>query len=289
METVYLIGNGFDLHHNLPTHYKDFHNYVIANSNHLEDTFLDYFKLRKDLNSLWTNFEEDLCTFNWQSFFDAHNNITIGDDDFRPSFANSLEDDLSEQAGRLKSDINNIFQNWLDAIDISNTKIDVEFLENSTFINFNYTLVLEEIYKIEPSRILHIHGDIKNNSGELVFGHNVPMKEISELDENGDSNRTMFTDAEDASKMLYHSFLKPVEEIINNNVITFDSMSKVKSFYVLGHSLNPIDIPYFKQMYIRSKDAQWNVSYFNNSERLKHLSTLIKIGISPEHIHLFKL
>ena len=289
METVYLIGNGFDLHHNLPTDYKDFHNYVIANSNNLENTFEEYFKLKTGANYLWTNFEEDLGTFNWELFFDDNNNVNIKDDDFRPSFAHSLEDDLKEQTERLKTDIKNIFQNWLEAVDISNTKINMQFLENSIFINFNYTLVLEEVYKIESSRILHIHGDIINNSEDLVFGHNVLMKEIPGLDENSDSNRTLFTAAEDAAKVPYHSFYKPVEKIIANNLNIFDSMSKVKSIYILGHSLNPIDLTYFKQIHIRSLDAQWNVSYYNNSEKQSHLLTLVQMGISPEQIRLFKL
>lgn len=289
METIYLIGNGFDLHHNLPTRYNDFHNYVITNSNDLENAFEEYFKLRTGSNFLWTNFEEDLGTFNWQSFFDDHNNVDIKDDDFKPSFAHSLEDDLIEEAERLKTDIKDIFKNWLHTIDISYAEKKLEFLENSTFINFNYTLVLEEVYKIEPSRILHIHGDIMGNSGELVFGHNVPMERIPELDENGDSNRTIFTDAEDAAKMPHHSFYKPVEEIIATNVNIFDSMSNVKNIYILGHSLNPIDIPYFKQIYIRSKLAQWNVSYYDDNEKEKHLATLIQMGTSLEHIHLFKL
>lgn len=289
METVYIIGNGFDLHHNLPTSYNDFHRHIIANCNTLENILEQYFSLRSGENLLWTNFEEDLGTFDWELFFDDNNHIDINDEDFRPSFTYGLEDDLIEQTEQLKTNIRKAFQDWLDTIDISSTVKKLKFLKDSTFINFNYTLILEEIYKIDRDKILHIHGDIINNPGELIFGHNATMKETSELDENGDSNRTIFADSENAAKSLFYSFYKPVEEIIATNANTFELLTNVKNIFVLGHSLNPIDMPYLKQISSRSKFAQWNVTYYNASEKRKNLSTLIQMGISPKDIRSLRL
>ena len=289
METMYIIGNGFDLYHNLPTSYNDFHRHVTTNYNDLENIFEEYFNLNRGENLLWTNFEENLGSFNWKSFFDDNNHLDISDDDFRPSFAYGLEDDLIQQTDELKTDISDAFQDWLDTIDISSSEKRLEFSKDSTFINFNYTLILEEIYKIDPDKILHIHGDIINNPGELIFGHNATMKETPELDENGDSTRTMFTDSESAAKSLFHSFYKPVEEIIGTNLNTFELLTNIKNIFVLGHSLNPIDIPYFKQISSRSKNAQWNVTYYHTSEKRKNLSTLTEMGISPKNIRLFQL
>lgn len=164
-----------------------------------------------------------------------------------------------------------------------------DFPENSTFISFNYTLLLEEIYKIEPERIVHIHGDINNDWAEIIFGHNKTMEEIPELDENGDSNRTIFTDSENAAKIPFYRFYKPVEDIIEKNAKTFDLMTTIKKINILGHSLNAIDIPYFKQIHKRSEYADWNVSYHNIDEKRKHFSTLIQIGIPPKSIKQFKL
>lgn len=291
METVYIIGNGFDLHHGLKTSYSEFYKYIIANSNDLENAFEEYFDFRTEGESHWAHFEEDLGTFkkNRKSFFSDYNNLNIEDEDFRPSFAYSLEDDLTEQVEQLKTDIKKKFEDWFDTIDVSCIKKKCKFLENSIFINFNYTLLLEEVYKIEANRILHIHGDLSNDSRELVFGHNATMKEIPELDENGDSNRTLFTDSENAAKSLHYHFYKPVEEIIFNNLKTFNSLTNVKNIYILGHSLNPIDLPYFEQIHMRSKNAQWFVSYHVDSDKEEYLSTLTHMGISPGCINLFKL
>lgn len=289
MQTLYIIGNGFDLYHGLPTSYAAFHHYVIDHCNDLENDLEEYFRLRTNDKYLWTNFEEDLGTFEWKSFFDQHNDLDIMDDNFRPSFAYGLEDEIREQADVLKDSIKKAFCDWIDTVDISGVKRKYEFAANNYLISFNYTMTLEEMYGIEPSRILHIHGDVVNDPGELIFGHNAVLEEEAELHENDDSNRMLFSDSEGAAKSLFHQFFKPVEETIINNSKNFDSLKNLKNIYVLGHSINQIDIPYFIQINNRSKEAAWNVSYYIDDEKEKLTQTLIKLGLSEKQIHLFKL
>jgi len=289
MKKLYIIGNGFDLYHNLPTSYDNFHNHIIQHCTDLKNIFEEYFELRTEGNKPWTHFEEDLGTFNWNSFFDNNNNLEVQDDNFRSSYVFSLEDDLKEQGEQLHSDINEAFQDWLETIDILTATKKFDFDQTSKIINFNYTLLLEELYEIESNRILHIHGDIVNTPGDLIFGHNLKIAQTPELDENGDSNRTIFTDSENASKYPFIKFYKPVEEIIAKNSKAFESLTKIENIIVVGHSLNQIDIPYFKKISFQSPNAKWNVSYYLDNEKEKHLETLLQIGISYSNIQLFKL
>ncbi len=117
MNTLYIIGNGFDRYHNLPTGYNDFHQFVIKNYPNLENTFEEYFKLSTKLNAdnkkLWADFENDLSTFNWKTFFDEKNQIDVLDDSFRPSFIYGLEDDLEQETDILISSIREAFEDWL--------------------------------------------------------------------------------------------------------------------------------------------------------------------------------
>lgn len=117
MEQLYIIGNGFDRHHELYTRYEDFDRFVKLNCNDIENIFENYFKLRINYKSLWTNFEEDLGTFKWQSFFKDNNHLNILDDDFRPSFTFGLQEDLEQQAEELKCDIAKAFHDWIETID----------------------------------------------------------------------------------------------------------------------------------------------------------------------------
>lgn len=287
METLYVIGNGFDLHHNLPTSNGHFHKYVSANNNDIENVFEEFFKFRTDDNTLWENFEHDLGTFDSDSFFDNNNHLDINDDNFRPSFTYALEDDLIEQVEQLNIDIRNAFEDWIESIKISGTRKKIELEKDAFFLSFNYTLTLEEVYKIQKDKIWHIHGDISN--GELIFGHNKTISEKPELDENGDSNRTIFSNSESVAKTLFYNFQKPVESIIADNKNKFESFSEIKNIYVLGHSLNQIDNPYFKEINNCAKFAKWNVSYYRIAEKERHLSTLNRIGVAKKSIKLFRL
>ncbi len=289
MEKLYIIGNGFDLCHKLPTSYNDFHKYIIASRNDMEDIFEEYFNFKKDGNSLWENFEEDLGTFEWKSFFDNNCQVDLTEHNFKISATYSLEDDLNEQSEQLKIDISSVFENWLESVDISRIQKRVVLPEDAFFISFNYTLTLERVYGIQQNKILHIHGDIVNNPGELIFGHNKTLEEIPELDENGNSNRTIFTDSENAAKSLLYDFLKPVTNIIEYNKKTFELMDNVKEIYVLGHSLNQIDIPYFKEIAEKVPKAKWNVSFYDPAEKGKHLFALNQIGAARECIRLFHI
>lgn len=289
MTKLYIIGNGFDKHHKLPTGYNDFHQFVIDNNTDLENNFEEYFQLRTK-NSLWSDFENDLATFKWKNFFDEKNNLDVQDESFRPSFVFGLEDDLIQETDDFIEEISAGFEDWLNHIQINSIDEKFPFDKESIFLTFNYTLTLEEVYKIPSKKILHIHGDIENNQGCLIFGHNEELKTEPELDENGDSNRTMFTDSEAASKSSFYALKKPVSDIIRENKSFFENLSNISDIIILGHSLNSVDIPYFVEIKkYAEKMPKWNVSFHEESEKETHLKALQEIGVIKSCIKFFKM
>jgi hypothetical protein len=290
MPKLYIIGNGFDINHNLETGYDSFHQFIKVNYPDLENLFEEYFRLNTNKDNLWSDFENDLGTFNWKSFFDEINNIDIYDEKFRPSFVYCIEDELKQEADALIEQIKDAFQNWLNQIDLESTNIKIDFDSKGSFLNFNYTLTLEKVYKIPSANIFHIHGDIETNQNSLIFGHNKELTEMPEIDENGDSNRTMFTDSENAAKYPFYSFQKPVNEIISENKSFFESIRNIDEIEIYGHSLNQIDIPYFEEIIKQTNDStNWKVSFHKEKERKTHLQTLLKLGINRNRIELFKM
>ena len=289
MEELYILGNGFDLHHNLPTCYQAFHKYVKEHQRDLLSSLEYYFLFKTDKDYQWNNFEEDLGTFDWKGFYYNNNHLDPLAEDFRPSYVYSLEDDLAEQAEALCNHIRNAFMDWLEMIDLSVAVTNFDFPHNSQFLSFNYTLLLEHVYKIESSRILHLHGNLENHPDDLILGHNSKLEELPELDDNGDSNRTMFSNAEIAAKGLFSSFYKPVEDVIKTNSKFFESLSNVQNIHIIGHSLNQIDMPYFEQVLIHTKNPNWNVSYHLISDKQKYFKSLINLGVPSNKINLFKL
>lgn len=282
MNILYVIGNGFDLWHGLPTSYSDFYKFTEGSLDELEE----YFNFQYSGESLWTNFEGELGNFDWNLFYEAHDHTDVTSDSFRQSEVYGLEDDLIEQATNLVEGVREKFQEWIESIQIEDVKGGFEFVGKGHFISFNYTPLLQEVYGIPDDLVLHIHGSAKKYD-ELIFGHGEFREEEPELDEDGNSNRTMFSDSEAAAKIPFYSLKKPVSEVLGNHNDCFDDLSSVDVIVVLGHSLNNIDIPYFKRIAKVAEGKKWVVSKYSERDEGKHLPQLEKCGVNPDLI-MFK-
>lgn len=281
LKTLYIIGNGFDLWHGLPTSYCKFYEFAKDTLDELEEHYL--FNPNGDIP--WYDFENTLGAFDWKGFYDYHNEIDVQADDFRPSFVYGLEDALTQETDRHVSTVKESFIDWINQIDEAQATRKMQFNDNATFINFNYTSTLQVVYGIEDNDVLHIHGCAKKPH-ELIFGHGEEIIITPEIDENGDSNRTMFSDAESAAKYPLHAFKKPVNEIIESMSDYFEQLRDVAEIVVIGHSLNKIDLPYFGQIAKRAIDAQWKVSFYTEKEKSNNIQALICCGVRQEQMKL---
>ncbi|ALZ80102.1 hypothetical protein G9455_11575 [Aeromonas hydrophila] len=281
MNTLYVIGNGFDLWHGLPTSYRQFYEFAKDTL----DELVEHYSFDPDVDVPWNDFENALGTFDADGFFDLHNEIDAQAEDFRPSFVYGLEDELAQETERHVAIIRDAFIDWVYQIDESQATKKMQFNDNAIFINFNYTSTLQVVYGIEDKNILHIHG-CANKHNDLIFGHGKNIVSIPEVDENGDSNRTMFSDAESAAAYPLHAFKKPVDEILEKRNDYFNSLNDVTTIVVIGHSLNEIDLPYFRRIFDSAKDALWKVSYYSENEKESHIKALMSCGVSQENLVL---
>jgi hypothetical protein len=278
---LWVIGNGFDLWHQLPTSYRDFYSFAKTTLDELEN----YYAIELADGGPWCDFEKSLGNFLWSEFYDAHNHIDVGADDFRPSFVYGLEDDLTEQADQIVERIKASFREWVEEIDISRAVGRLVLPENAWFLSFNYTSTLEGIYGIKADRILHLHGRAEIFD-DLIFGHGDTMDEEPELDENGDSNRTMFSDAESAAKYPFYALQKPVAEVLEKNKRFFDSLEHLTEITVVGHSLNRVDLPYFRSLAGSAPKAHWTVCCFGEKEKTHHVEQLVGCGVPKDCIRI---
>jgi len=277
MNILYVIGNGFDRWHGLPTSYSDFYKFTEGALNELEE----YFNFQYSGESLWTNFEGDLGKFDWSLFYDAHNHTDFTSDSFRPSEVYGLEDDLTEQTTSLVDGVREKFQEWIESIQIEGVQGRFEFIGKGQFISFNYTPLLQEVYGIHDDLVLHIHGSAKKYD-DLIFGHGECREEEPELDEEGNSNRTMFSDSKAVAKIPFYSLKKPVLETLGNHNEYFSALSSVDIVVVLGHSLNDIDIPYFERIAMVTEGKKWVVSKRSECDEAKYLPQLEKCGVNTD-------
>lgn len=291
--TLYIIGNGFDLQHNLKSSYDEYHRYVKNNRSNVEDFLNQYFtlKVKKDKKSdiyLWSDFENDLASFHAKSFFYDHDNVSEGFmDQEHPQWSDffGVEDEIIEESEKAYFEIRQSFWDWIN--EISETEIErknMHFEKDTFFLSFNYTSTIERIYNIP--KVFHIHGYIGDDNEEnLVFGHGAEVSEgeIPERDESGESNRTPDFDAKAASHSLFYQFQKPVKDIINRNQNFFDSLKCVGKVVVLGHSLNEIDMPYIGKIKDSILDnSSWAIVCYSNDDKQRAEEVMEKIGVATD-------
>jgi len=279
LNTLYILGNGFDLWHGLPTSYREFYEFDNKPLDEMENYYL--FELHN--HELWHDFENALGAFDSDNFYDYYNEVNVSSDHFRPKHVYGLEDELTEQTDIHVTTIKETFISWVNQIDVSLAQKKMIFPKNSQFITFNYTSTLQSIYEIEDSRVFHIHGRAETYD-DLIFGHGENITEPPELDEDGESTRDMFSDARSASRYPLYALKKPVDDILKNNEEYFNQINNIDKVVIIGHSLNTIDQPYFHRIAKCLPNARWKVCCFTEEDEDSHTQSLINCGVNKDVI-----
>lgn len=273
MNRLYIIGNGFDRYHGLPTRYADFHIYVKEYYPELLEKLERYFELSVDDDALWQNFEQDLCRYDSGDFMDTYNHIDTSSESFKYSEFYGMTDEVDEQSGSLVEEIREAFVSWVESFefpDLMDRTYDPLKLDTTArLINFNYTDTLEELYQVPKDRILYIHNNANAYDGELIFGHAQKKdgKEVPTFDADGEPTRTPFTDAENASRAPFFELQKDTRSVLKQHRKWFKTLIDVEEVIILGHSLGKVDWPYFRAIAKLSPQVQWKLSYYGDSER----------------------
>lgn len=284
---LYIIGNGFDLHHNLKTSYYNFRDYLKNHNREIYDLLEQYVCCSDDL---WGDFEESLAKLDTDELYcDNSNllpNIEIGDiseDYYDPyEFSNEME----RIYDKLTIELIEAFKDFIyeamsiDDLEILKHKIDIDI--NARFLCFNYTDTLERIYHIQYNNINYIHNSIKESSEDIILGHSIdPSKFILKIKDNDyykpyDEGRLILNE-------YFETMHKPTDKIIEKNRSYFNSLSNIDKVYVFGHSISKVDIPYFEKIVqIINRNVEWVVSYYDEEEIETFKNTLKNIGVSSK-------
>lgn len=294
MDTLIIIGSGFDIAHDLPTRYSDFKSYLENNTESSDDKyFYDSLNAYIDNEILWSSFEKALGILDEDKLRDDCLTClpSYGDEDWSDSGHYSYQYELEKRL-QFSSQISMYLKRWINQIYIENNSVFSSKLinQNYLFVSFNYTDTLEQIYKIPNEKILYIHGRAKN-SDELIAGHH--DKNLLKNDEvNYCDKDTRIESGNFIINDYYNKTFKNTESIIKENILFFDSLSKISTIYVLGHSLSEIDIDYFEKIKsIVLSNAYWHISYYNENDK-KHIRNfkekLELHNLEATHIDKFK-
>lgn len=257
MKKLFIIGNGFDVNHKLPTSYSDFQDYLKENYPDASDEYLIVpesfmipdgderynddevvgflLKIITETEATgreWSDLENTLGQLDFDECFDEWYVFDDDDNDWHEVYKN--EDIASNVSGAVKK-IKEYFSDWIETIDIFDTERKIKFyhlIDNNIdlFLTFNYTETLEEIY--EAKNVYHIHG---KQGGKLVFGHGNNMDNYNEY-----SNKNI--GSENHLSELQIALKKDTQTVINKYKSLFKEFGAVDEIYSYGFSISDVDI-----------------------------------------------
>lgn len=283
MKRLFIIGNGFDISHKLPTRYSDFQNYLMEkypdasdedliipesftmpdgdetyNDDEVVGFLLKIITETEDTGEAWSDLENTLGKLDFDECFDDWG--IYGDDDNEWHKVYRNEDIAANISGAVKM-IKEYFSNWIETINISEAKQNIKFkhlidINNDLFLTFNYTETLEVVY--EAKNVYHIHG----KRGEtLVFGHG------SDTD-NYDEYMSRNIGSENYLSHLQVVLKKDTQSVIKQYKDLFKVFSTADEIYSYGFSFSDVDLVYIKELcsIAQTKNIVW---YLNSYDRAK--------------------
>lgn len=300
MDTLYILGNGFDIAHELPTRYWDFRQFLVRKNWEFLERFEELYgvypidrndpytnvKVWEDCikQRLWGALEEKMAQLDIESLLDISDSIVEQMDLDGGNWG--IEDTMNEYWKKEFSFISLLPQyvyEWIESIDLSDvTPMSSRLLRRNgaKFLTLNYTATLEECYQVDPDDILHIHGALKKYSEYgPILGHGY-KKGVEKHRQKADEADYYFDEGrksiENAIVNIFSNTIKDTDSLIREHRGYFETLDSIDEVVILGLSYSDVDIPYLLEVkrYVKS-EAKWTLYYHSLKDHEK-LNEIIK-------------
>ena len=287
MSSLFIIGNGFDLAHNMPTKYSDLRNHIIKTYPesqkcrdrvvYLEDCAEIYiddiaaemllYVMDHACDNDWNNFEDALAHINFYKKFPRRihkENETQEEDNMGAEAFLLYIDNLSTVFIKSTACWQAFFRVWINEIKQAlesgkyqpKESLKTLFSEpDSQFFTFNYTKTLQKLYGIK--KVIHIHNRVGQ---KLIFGHGEKNIFYSEPMVDGSIGSSFLDD-------MLMSFQKDTVSPFKKYNDFFKRLNTdIDRVYTFGFSYSRVDSVYIKEIIKNiSKNATW---YFTKHDTL---------------------
>lgn len=295
--TLYVIGNGFDLAHGVPSSYSKFRDWLGKHSN-LRKTLETYIKN----DALWWNLEEALADLDLDTpsmaipemldAFDAY------DPDAQMADYYAAIDMAMLPVDTITNELPKKFRRWIESLKVDSSVKPLSGLvkPGAKYLDFNYTEFAETLYGAKG--VCYIHGSRKNRKAKLILGHSykkyvsdvsVKMPRFKDGFKRGMVNAA-FDDAMVHAGWYDQATTKNSRQIIKEHEGFIDGLSDIDTVIVIGHSLSEVDMEYFEKICSEiHSDAKWIFSC-HDSAGLKAINAFVKtMAIGADRVTLFRL
>ena len=288
-KTLYIIGNGFDIHHRIKSSYRDFCNWMYENNPAVVDQVNEIYGVCTE--EWWSDFENQLASLDAISYATqiASENQPDLLSDHCDRMWNDAQIEVEYQLESVYSELRDCFHDWI--LQLGKPDIESKIIletENAIFINFNYTKTLEEIYEVAPNKILHIHGCVDIDE-EFILGHGECEEDLRELNRfdvpkpseclSDEELIDFYQEMADIGPELHEQWAidaaisgvasqqKPVKRLMHQYALFFDSIKDVESIKVYGLSLSKVDMPYLEYFVRKFPSAKWEFSDYDDENK----------------------
>lgn len=278
-DTLYIIGNGFDLNHGLPTAYLDFRDSYAKRRPALWRTLERLYGNNLNKELWWSDFETKLGEVDYSHLQNSRNGEAIGSFIAKDFF---------------KYNLCFFFGDWIKGVNnkiTTSLTIRKDINKEALFFTFNYTTLLETLYDIKSTNILHIHKSVNNLKADehaLIIGHDSSFAQL------------MKYPVEQVIQTLSRQYIDDINaEIIKGaknvkmRVAEFEEEFKqlyasIKHFIIMGFSLNNIDKPYIEKIIEVNNNidaTDWTIYYHAKGENESLKKKLMNLGILERNIN----
>ena len=167
VNTIYIIGNGFDIHHGIRSSYWCYMKWLEVNHPELFKEIGQTFRGAKE-DSWWADFESGLEKVDW--LYNMHGSTImteykVGDIEIKGKKS-------SQRLLKLYDAIQVTFTQWIESLapQIKSVKPDLDLSPDAKYLSFNYTNTLQDAYHVPDENILHIHGNALRGD-KVIIGH----------------------------------------------------------------------------------------------------------------------
>lgn len=305
---LFIIGNGFDLGHDLPTRYWDFrcflekyhYDFLVEfergyGLRQFEEPHNNIEQWKKDDRYgremiLWSQLEKNLPEIEEEAIISSCTDLDLGLESGDHYIEDMLRAYFMEQYGYIKK-LPEYLKQWVESIRITGIPKRTTLINkrnDDIYVTFNYTQVLERTYHIPKGNILHIHGSLRLYDEDPIIGH-VDKECIERICERKEQADRMYDKKLMAICPMiegyYRKTLKTLRLSALENFIQGKTLTEV---VVIGHSLSDIDLPYFSDIdKITEREIEWKVYCYNKEELADKKQRLVMAGVDEGRIKLF--
>ena len=305
---LYILGNGFDLMHAVPSSYYAFRDTLGKRSDlrFMLETYLTP-------EDIWADFEDALAHFDvegmgsefivdsWLDVFNAYDEDALAADYY------SAIEAAANPMTTISNELPRRFRRWVDSLSVGTADRPLKgIFRNGKVLCFNYTEFVETMYGIPNSNVCYIHGCRKNKKGrpqeDLILGHMPGASDASyDISDryapklSDDRKRYLLDSAQDDVFRLIaesdHSLTKDTHSIIAAHENFFSKLSDIENITVIGHSLSPVDRDYFAKIVSSIHNIE-HARWFFGCRGLRNLDnidqTLTALGIDRSNVFIFR-